>query len=370
VIKLLADLVKIPSVCGEELRAAKFIEGWLRENRLPAEMLQVKPDRPDVIMRLKGSEPGPRILLNGHMDTVAPGRGWKRNPYGAEVEGNRMFGRGALDMKSGLACILSATAACKENGLPRRGELLVAAVVDEEAYDWGTYALIQQNITKGFDFAMISEATNLDLVTAHRGRGVFEVDVHGRAAHSSWPDHGVNAIEKAAILLNALPKIGGPVHRRLGQSTVNTLSIEGGQEEVMLVPDHCRVVIDRCLVPGYSSKAALVDLQKLIKEIGIDAETRLIERETPFCDPFEIPDDDQNVQRVVQAAARVLGGKPKIQFHDGPCDSCILVNQGKIPTIEFGPSGGRLHESDEFVELESVKKTAEVYEEIIRTLMS
>jgi acetylornithine deacetylase/succinyl-diaminopimelate desuccinylase family protein len=370
VIRLLADLVKIPSVCGEELKIAKFIEGWLRENGLPAEMLQVKPDRPDVITRLKGSEAGPRILLNGHMDTVAPGSGWTRNPYGAEVEGNRMFGRGTLDMKSGLACILSAAAACKENGFPRRGELLVAAVVDEEAYDWGTYALIQQNVTKGLDFAMISEATDLEVVTAHRGRAVFEVDVRGRAAHSSWPDHGVNAIEKAAILLNALPRIGGPVHRRLGRSTVNTLSIEGGQEEVMLVPDHCRVVIDRCLVPGYSSKEALSDLQELVKEIGIDAEARLIKRETPFCDPFEIPDDDQNVQDVVRAAASVLGAKPRIQFHDGPCDSCILVNQGKIPTIEFGPSGGRLHESDEFVDLESVRKTTEVYEEIIRTLMS
>ena len=80
-------------------------------------------------------------------------------------------------MKSGLACILSVAAACKEKGLPRRGELLVAAVVDEEAYDWGTYALIQQNITKGLDFAMISEATDLEVVTAHRGRVVFEVDV-------------------------------------------------------------------------------------------------------------------------------------------------------------------------------------------------
>lgn len=369
-LKLLADLVKIPSVCGEELKIAKFIEGWLRENDLPAEMLQAKPDRPDVITRLKGSEPGPRILLNGHMDTVAPGSGWARNPFGAEVEGNRMYGRGTLDMKSGLACILSAAAACKEKGLPRRGELLVAAVVDEEAYDWGTYALIQQNVTKGLDLAMISEATNLEVVTAHRGRTVFEVDVHGRAAHSSWPDHGVNAIEKAAILLNTLPRMGGPVHPRLGRSTVNTLSIEGGQEEVMLVPDHCRVVIDRCLVPGYSSKEALSDLQELVREIGIDAEARLIKRETPFCDPFEIPDDDRNVQDVVRAAASVLGAKPKIHFHDGPCDSCILVNPGKIPTIEFGPSGGRLHESDEFVDLESVRKTTEVYEEIIRTLMS
>jgi acetylornithine deacetylase/succinyl-diaminopimelate desuccinylase-like protein len=254
--------------------------------------------------------------------------------------------------------------------LPKRGELVVAAVVDEEAYDWGTYALVQKGITNTVDFALISEPTDLTVVTAHRGRTAFEISVHGKAAHSSCPAHGTNAIEKAAMLLNALPTIGGPIHPWMGSSTVNTLRIEGGQEEFMLVPDHCRIIVERCLVPGYNSKTALEDLKQLIHRVGIDAEARFIERESPFCDPFEIPENDQNVQHVVRAATKILGRRPEIQFHDGPCDSCILVNQGGIPTVEFGPSGGRLHESDEFVELDSIEKTTAVYEEIIRTFMS
>lgn len=369
-ISLLANLVRIPSVCGEETNIANFIADWLRENNLPAERLEVKPNRPDIISRLKGSKPGPRILLNGHMDTVATGEGWTHEPYGAEIKDEKMFGRGTLDMKSGLACILSAAARCRKEGLPKRGELIVAAVVDEEAYDWGTYALVQRGITKVLDFALISEATDLAVVRAHRGRTVFEVSVRGKSAHSSLPDHGINAVEKAAMLIDALPKIGGPTHPWLGSSTVNTLRVEGGQEEVMLVPDHCRIVIDRCLVPGYSSKAALQDLKQLIERVGIDAEAKFIERETPFCDPFEIPENNQSVQAVVRAASKVLGRAPEIQFHEGPCDSCILVNQGGVTTVEFGPSGGRLHESDEFVDLDSVKKTTAVYEEVIRTLMS
>jgi acetylornithine deacetylase/succinyl-diaminopimelate desuccinylase-like protein len=156
----------------------------------------------------------------------------------------------------------------------------------------------------------------------------------------------------------------------MGRSTVNVLKIEGGQEEVMLVPDRCRVVIDRCLVPGHNSKDALEDLNKLIKEVGVDAEASYFVRETPFCDPFEIPKDDKYVQMVVKAAAKTLGREPELDFHEGPCDSCILVNQGKVPTLEFGPSGGRLHESDEFVNLESVRKTTGVYKDIIRTLLS
>jgi acetylornithine deacetylase/succinyl-diaminopimelate desuccinylase-like protein len=138
----------------------------------------------------------------------------------------------------------------------------------------------------------------------------------------------------------------------------------------MLVPDRCRIVIDRCLVPGHNSREALEDLSNLIKEIGINAKASFIVRETPFCDPFEIPEENKFVKMVVAAATKALGGAPRIEYHDGPCDSCILVNPGNVTTLEFGPSGGRLHESDEFVEVESVKKTTEVYKEIIRTLLS
>jgi acetylornithine deacetylase/succinyl-diaminopimelate desuccinylase-like protein len=304
------------------------------------------------------------------MDTVEVGRGWIHDPFGAEIEEGKMYGRGTVDMKSGLASILWAAAACREEGLPKKGELIVTAVVDEEAFDWGTYALVQKGITKNVDFAMISESTDLSVVTSHRGRVVFEVEIRGKAAHSQWPDHGVNAIEKAALLVNAFSKLGGPRHSKMGGSTSNTLKIEGGQEQVMLVPDRCRLVIDRCLVPGYSSIEALADLRRLIPDLGIDAEARLVARETPFCEAFEIPDNHPYVQTVVKAAAKVLGKTPEIDFHGGPCDSCILVNQGKVPTIEFGPTGGRVHESDEYVEIESVKKTAAVYLEIIRSVLS
>jgi acetylornithine deacetylase/succinyl-diaminopimelate desuccinylase-like protein len=199
---------------------------------------------------------------------------------------------------------------------------------------------------------------------------MFEVDVHGKAAHSMWPEHGVNAIEKAALLLNAFPRITGPTHPRLGGATINALKIEGGQEEVMLVPDKCRLVIDRCLIPGYTSQAALEDLRRLISDVGIDAEARLSARETPYCDPFEIPDDNPYVKQVVEAAAKALGRTPPIEVHEGPCDSCILVNQGKIPTLEFGPTGGGVHEFDEYVEIDSVRKTADVYHEILKAFLS
>jgi acetylornithine deacetylase/succinyl-diaminopimelate desuccinylase family protein len=370
VISLLAELVRIPSVCGNEDLIADFTAEWLRERGLPAELLEVKPKRPDVICRLKGQRPGPHLLFNAHMDTVAAGEGWVHNPFGAEIENGKMFGRGTIDMKSGLASMLVAVADCTEEGLPKRGEITLTAVVDEESLDLGTYALVQEGVINGVDLALISEATNLNVVTAHRGRTVLEVTVHGKAAHSMWPQNGVNAIQEAAVLISNLPKLNSPTHPRMGRSTTNVLKIEGGQEDVMLVPDTCRIIIDRCLVPGHSSREALDDLNRLIKEIRVDANAKFIDRETPFCDPFQIPDEDEHVRTVVEAAKRALGKVPDIQFHEGPCDSCILVNQGGVPTLEFGPSGGKLHEPEEFVELESVKKTTEVYKEIIRTLLS
>jgi acetylornithine deacetylase len=208
------------------------------------------------------------------------------------------------------------------------------------------------------------------VVTSHSARVVFKVEVHGRAAYSSHSELGVNAIEKASQFLKALSNLRGPIHPKMGSSTVNTLRIEGVQEEVMFVPDTCRIIIDRCLVPGYSSKAALEDLEQLIKKIGIEADAGFIPRETPFCDPFEISDNNPHVQLVVEAATMALGKVPEIDFHDGPSDSCILVNQGKVPTVNFGPSGGRLHESYEFVDIESVKKTTDAYKTIIRTQTS
>ena len=108
----------------------------------------------------------------------------------------------------------------------------------------------------------------------------------------------------------------------------------------------------------------------LIEADRIDAEARLIKRDTPFCEPFEIPDDNQHVQLIVDAVNKVLARRPDITYHEGPCDSCLLVNQGKVPTIEFGPAGGRLHESDEYVDVKSVRKTAEVYQEILQRLLS
>ena len=137
----------------------------------------------------------------------------------------------------------------------------------------------------------------------------------------------------------------------------------------MLVPDRCRLVIDRCLVPGYSSQQALSDLTALIHELGVDAEARLVDRETPFCEPFQIPDNNPHVQLVMEAVSRVLGRKPEISFHEGPCDSCILVSEGKVPTIEFGPTGGGLHEAEEYVEIESVKTAADGYLEVVKEVL-
>ncbi|HUK49603.1 MAG TPA: M20 family metallopeptidase [Terriglobales bacterium] len=369
-ISLLESLVKIPSICGDEYNIAEFTRKWLVEHGLSAEMTDVKPRRPNVVCRLKGRKEGPGLLLNGHMDTVAVGGGWTRDPFGAEIEGERMYGRGTIDMKSGLAAILVAATECMHEGLPEKGELIVTAVVDEESIDLGTYALIQQGVTKGVDLAMVSEATDLNVVNAHRGRTVFDIEVRGRAAHSMWPEHGVSAIEGAARLITELPELYSPNHPRLGRDTMNVLKIEGGQEDVMLVPEHCRMVVDRCLVPGDNSKNALDALNHLIKTIGVDASAKLIFRETPFCEPFEISENDERVRIVTEAATKVLGRRPKLDYHPGPCDSCILVTPGGIPTLEFGPSGGRLHESDEFVELNSVRKTTEVYKEVIRAMLS
>jgi len=220
--KLISDLVKIRSPWFEEEEITKFVKEWLEKINLNPWYHKVTEGK---ITKFKGNnviaevgnDNGPVILLNAHMDTVKICDGWKRDPLGAQVEGNKLYGQGALDMKSGLAAAMIAMEALKKIEHQLKGKVLFTAVVDEEGpYGLGTDALIRDGITDQCDMAIVTEPAaafapkdihNPCLLIGARGRYLYDIRVKGKAAHGSMPYLGVNAVIDASKIVLELKKM-------------------------------------------------------------------------------------------------------------------------------------------------------------------
>jgi acetylornithine deacetylase/succinyl-diaminopimelate desuccinylase-like protein len=253
--ELLADLVSIDSVnptlvpggAGEG-RIADHVAGWLRERGFEVHLQETDgPGRPNVIGVLRGTGGGRSLLLNGHVDTV--GVAGMDEPHRPRIEDGRLYGRGAMDMKSGVAAMLDAAARAAE-GRPR-GDVIVTAVVDEEHSSIGTEAVLREWRA---DAAIVTEPTAMALTLWHRGFVWIEVEVEGVAAHGSRPDVGVDAIAKMGPILVGIDELGrtlaaGPAHPVLGTGSVHASLIDGGQE-LSSYPAACRLQLERRTIPG------------------------------------------------------------------------------------------------------------------------
>src|SRR5262249_48571238 len=300
---LTAELVEIDSVNpalvpggnGERDIALFVAEGC---DRRGLEVELVGDDRPSVIATRRGSGGGSSLLLNAHLDTV--GVAGMDAPHVARVENDRLYGRGAYDMKGALAAIL--LAAAEARGL--RGDVIVTAVADEELASIGTEAVLEHVRADG---AIVPEPTELQLAVAHRGFVGFELEAHGVAAHGSRPDLGVDAIVKMGHVLVALEQLderlmSGPRHALAGTGSVHASLIEGGQE-LSSFPARCLLTGERRTIPGETT----ADVERELREIAGDATVRVIASR----EPYEAPSDHPFVELVARVAvASELVGAP------------------------------------------------------------
>ena len=248
VIDLISRLVAIDSVnpalvpggAGEP-EIARFVAAWAEENGLAAEWLEATPGRPSVVVRKRDSGGGRTLMLCAHLDTV--GVEGMADPHTPRIEGDRLHGRGAYDMKSGLA---SALIACRE----APGDVLVAAVADEEHASLGVQEVLASYRA---DAAIVTEPTELELIVAHKGFVWIEIEVEGRAAHGSRYEEGVDAIVKAGPILTGLgvldAALGERTHPLLGRGSVHASLIEGGAE-MSSYPGRCTIGLERRTLPG------------------------------------------------------------------------------------------------------------------------
>jgi acetylornithine deacetylase len=363
--RLLSDLVAIdsmnpdlvPGAAGEAAIAA-FIADWLRAAGLEVRVEEVQPGRPNVIGIARGSGGGRSLLLNGHIDTV--GVTGMSEPFTPCVRDGRLYGRGAYDMKGGVAaCMVAAVEAAK---LKLRGDVIVTAVMDEEYAGLGTLAVAEHTRA---DAAIVAEPTELQLVVAHKGFVWLEVETEGVAAHGSRPHLGVDAIVKMGGVLAGLDRLVGelsrrPAHPLLGPPSVHASTIQGGGEW-STYPDRCTLAVERRLLPGETGDAAEAELQAIVAALAAaDPAFRAAVRRDLVRSPLETPVGAPIISAVRQAAGDALDRLVEPAGVSFWTDAASLHEAG-IPTVLFGPLGAGAHAVEEWVDLASVQTCAEIY---------
>ena len=359
-VELLSALVRIDSInpdlvegaAGEE-EIARFVARWLEDAGLEVEVEEVVPGRFNAVGIARGTGGGGTLLLNAHTDTV--GIAGMERPFDPDVQDGRLHGRGSYDMKGGLAAIMLAGAEAARAGL--RGDVIVTAVCDEEVASIGTARVAERHRA---DAAIVSEPTEMRLALAHKGFVGFEVEVPGRAAHGSRPDLGIDAIARMGHVLVGIEELdsrlrAAPTHALLGSGSLHASVIEGGQE-FSSYPERCLLKGERRTIPGETAEVVEGELRELLGDL--DGEVRVVVAREPFETPAEAP-----ISKLVADHA----GGPEVVGVPFWADSALLSAAG-IPTVVFGPAGEGAHAVEEWVDLASVERCAEIYTEVAREL--
>lgn len=363
--QLLSELVAIDSTNpilvpggAGEAEIARFIAEWLGAAGLEVQLVETAPGRPNVVGVARGTGGGKSLILNGHMDTVGTGE-MKRAHTPTEKDG-RLYGRGAYDMKGGLAACMVAAAEARKRSL--RGDVIVQAVVDEEYASIGTQALASKFEA---DAAIVAEFTELKLILAHKGFVWLEVETVGKAAHGSRPDLGVDAIAKMGRVLAAIEQLDNtlrlkPAHPLLWSGSVHASLIKGGRE-LSSYPDQCVLSVERRTIPGETPRSVKTELSDIVHKLEkADPSFKAVVRRGLHREPLETPEGAAIAATTRTAAAQVLGREPQIAGVPFWTDAALLSAEG-IPSLLFGPAGAGAHAAEEWVDLDSVRQCAEVY---------
>jgi acetylornithine deacetylase len=371
-LQFLQDLIRIESVNpgldssgSGEAAIGEFISQRLQSSGLQVDIQPVADRRINVVGRLKGVGSGKCLMLNGHTDTVSL-QGMEIAPLEPTCKEGKVFGRGSLDMKAGLAAMIIATESLLAAGAKLKGDVLLSFVVDEEHASLGTEKLVQEYTA---DAVIICEPTNLDICIAHKGFSWINLEVFGKAAHGSRFDEGVDAIVKAGKFLGKLEEfadqvLGKKKHPLLGPPSVHASLINGGLG-LSTYPDYCKVQLERRTLPGESPESVKDELEGLIEDLSRNDIKFKAAAEVFFSRyPVEVSEEEEIVQSLTRAGEVVLGKKPQYIGVGGWLDSGIFAAKG-IPAISFGPTGEGLHAAVEYVEFDSVVVTARVLAQTI-----
>lgn len=376
VIKLTQNLVRIPShkdIPNREKKVAEFIYKFCKDNDLEVELQEVDRERKNVIAYLRGEGNGKTIMFNGHTDTVPP-YNMTIEPFEAEIKDGFIWGRGTNDMKGALACMLISMLAIKRSGIKLKGDIIFTGVIGEEEKSEGTEYLVNSGIKA--DGAIVGEPSNYEYAIGHRGLEWLEIKIKGIAAHGGVPHLGVNAISKAAKLINKIeeklyPKLKKRYNEYMGPSVMNFGKIEGGNQP-STVADWCSIKIDRRYIPGETVESVINEYQKIINELKqedpeFDAEIIRMPNNMLTLDHLYLMTDIDSpiVVASKEALKEVIGREPEITRKRGWTDAALLSNYLNIPTVVLGPGNiSYSHTKDERIPVKDLINMVDVYSKI------
>ena len=364
---LLRDLVAIDSVNPDlvpgakgEAEIAAYCAAWLTRAGFDVEVQEAAPGRPNVIGVLDGARPGRSLMLCGHIDTV--GVEGMAAPFAPEVRDGRLYGRGAQDMKGGVAAMMVAAARAKEQWTS--GRLIVACVCDEEFESLGAQALVR---TWTADAAVVTEPTDLKVAITHKGFAWITIDTRGRAAHGSRPAEGRDAILRMGRVLARLEQLGQDLARRkadplTGPPSLHASTIAGGREWSSY-PDHCALEVERRTVAGETDSSVMQEIDAILaalraEDAEFEAEARLVTSRAPHA-----VSPDHELPVTLAGLAKAHGAAGELAGMSFWTDASILGDAG-IPSVLFGPGGAGLHSVEEYVTLSDVEDCANVLRDL------
>ena len=323
----------------------------------------VEPGRNNLRITLEGGT-GPGLLLLGHSDVVPVGEGWTTDPFGGAVHNGRIYGRGASDMKGGLAAALTALAALRGVGLS--GPVELAALVDEEETGKGIRAYVE-SVQCPFLGCVTAEPTDLQTVIGARGASYLRIEVHGRACHAGNPDDGANAIYGAAAVVAEIERLHAELatrpHPLLGPATWSVGQIHGGIGG-SIVPAECVVVADRRLLPGESTDAVLDELRERVAGLRLADRGLTVDLLMPMEMPaFQTPADSELARATDAALAEAGGPGLPLGGWTAACDGGFVARDLGVPVVVLGPGSAttQAHRADESVAIEELLVAARAY---------
>jgi succinyl-diaminopimelate desuccinylase len=369
-IELLRSLIRVDTVNppGGERGAAEIAVEFARKNGLQAELVELEPGRANVEIQLPGRGEQAAILYCGHLDTVPLGNApWTHPPHDGFLDETLIWGRGAVDMKGGVASMLMGLAELARQGTTLPGDVRFLGTIGEEVDCVGARAAAARGVMDGVGQLVIAEPTNLDVVVAHKGALFVRLTTRGRSAHGSMPEQGVSAIDHMTLVLDRLRGFDFAVERHalLGPPTLGVGTISGGSA-VNLVPDHCTAELDIRTVPGVSHATVLRAIQSILddlsREHGQFAATMSVFGDyapvgTSVQDPLVIA-----TSRVVES---VRGRPARIAGVSYFSDASVLLQTTGVPTVLCGPGDPSLtHQTDERLELRQLSQAAAIFQRI------
>jgi succinyl-diaminopimelate desuccinylase len=374
-LQILQDIIKMPTINDQEEQVANYLKSLFDRYKIPSHTVDYAKNRSSIVAELKAGN-GPVLVLSGHMDVVSPGdeSTWKYPPFTAFIEGNRLYGRGASDMKAGTAALAIAMMELKEEGAEFKGTLRYLGTVGEEIGELGSQQLTEKGYIDDMDGLLIGEPTGYSIVYTHKGSINYTVTSKGKSSHSSNPDLGINAIEPLITFYQKENEIMKPFEGKSNHALgrlVHSITVLQGGNQVNSVPEQAFIQGNVRTIPETPNDAVIQSLMTLVEEINTSTDCEV----SITIDYNKIPVDSNRDSRLIQAARQVVKDKHHIDLKTiGISATTDAAEFSKVNRpfdfMIFGPGIPALaHQKDEYVEIDQYLEMIELYKEIIKNYL-